>query len=670
MWATRLACLAALAVLGAEALSVRHARSEGDMEIEDVEFEYPAVDDAIAGAPGTSPTTDVHTHGPAQSTLTDAASDPCDMTGSSEWIAPGEEPVPQEEIDEEEEQAPWAGNNIAGFELKEFACMVSSGNAQLDPPSPDSFNLYTAEFEGNDKNGRALPMAYEKTQCGCVCSGLNSNCGPVNSISYYSSVPSSQACAQMICHKNKFKRCSWNEQTVSQGSWVDDAVKFNTSVVTPIYRPKANVTHVANTTNTTSSAKPHSNTTEHWECRSSSDSTSDWFCSQNCPGGDCSSDAKANGCHCTRGPSMTAPRPDGLLGNFPSSSPAPSPVPTYEDLVNERALNILTAVAEKLCQADAIELVSVDLYMSLQALNVSSTPKVVCTYETTQLDGTNLGDVEASRERNDFIDNALAGFDGNTPLAGDSTRHASESMNENLTPSLLVQSNNIDIDGFNKAVLLLRNTVYESVQCAPNTPPMADIVRMVLATEADCDGDAQPTLLLDSSFLHDSDILVVFANTIIRRAKTVLNIGTTNPSPQPPPPALESQPAGGATNDDDAEGTTGDSNAGRSSTDNEMNPPVFPPLPPSPTDLSENIGEPGMLGVDAPDCDEPEGGSIIANAPVADDIRRHPGKMEEREIEDLGLPELPLFGRQQVQWAPRSADVVVLSQPPEFDAGQ
>jgi len=600
----------AMLVLSLQATAMTIERSDQDMEMEEVEFPYTALSDTNAGSPGSAVRieTDVE-DAPGH---TEAAAVACDMSGNTDDIAPGEDPVVIDSPENPaEDTTPWAGSSIEGFELKEFACKASTHRVETDPKATSSFNLYNAQFEGNNRGGLALASEFEVTPCGCICSGVNSACGKVGSVSYYSSVPSSDACAQMVCHKNQFRQCNWYGQAVARGEWAGDIIKFTTPVV--------------------DAAVVLSNKTI------SSNSTT----------------------------SKNGTTPGGIMDSF-HPTPVPTPEPTFEELVNARAMVMIARIADHVCVPVAhatIQAIAEDI----KGLALSSDPTTVCTYEPSQLSSDDLANVESARQRSDYVDNALAGYSGASPLAADSTRHASQNM-DSVPTMLLVDvshtSQAIDVDAFQKTVLFLRNAVSESVQCAPGTPSMEDMVRDVLSINKTC--GAQALLQYDEG---TSQLVQEFVDKVVRETKKVLHVGVAviQHPPAPVVPVTVATPPEEEEEGDDDDSAPAVGTAGQTTSD-DMNPPLFPPLAPAPTDLSYDGPAMGMDAPEAPECDDIDGGSVSANAPQADDLRRTPGKREATTIEDLGKPELPLFGRQKLEWAPRDVDVVILNQPPQLEA--
>jgi hypothetical protein len=67
------------------------------MQTEDVELEFPvaAIDDVIAGTPG-SEGAQIKAFGAAHTTVSEEAAAPCDMSGNTSSFAPGEDPAIQD----------------------------------------------------------------------------------------------------------------------------------------------------------------------------------------------------------------------------------------------------------------------------------------------------------------------------------------------------------------------------------------------------------------------------------------------------------------------------------------------------------------------------------------------------------------------------------------------
>lgn len=588
---------------------------------DEIEFPSYVVDDKVAGAPG-SPIDGNSwvTSGAAHKTITEEASAPCDMQGNLVDMSPGEDPVvvPITRQPFPDPSIKWARDRRGRIHLRQFACLATYFSANIDPPVIPNYNLFLAQCEGNDKAGAALPFEYDVTDCACTCAGVNSDCGPMGSTTYYSSVSSAETCAEMICHKNQFSFCTWQGELVSSGLWVGNAIKFNSSVLELAPAPPRN--HTTTTNTTAPGRQPHGPN-------------------------------PANGTGTPPGPQGGSGSGGGLLDNFPSPSPTPSPVPTFDEILAAHVLKLIGTLADNACMDLDHCLVS-SLAAEAKAVNFSVAFVNPCTYTQTQLSSANVTEVRGVMERNDFVSNALAGYNAESPLARDAARPATADMNLNehlaecgpdcqMLMSVLHTADPMEIRAFATAVRLLQNFVSTDVQCSPNTPSVDEIVFRGLALNVTC----PPA---ESQTTGDSDVIELnsWLTQLIRRIKVATGISGPQPK-RPPPPAQE--PA--------FRGMSADSDR----------PPQFPPLAVNPSEIVLPDGEEGMLATVGPDCEDADSELVVANVPSAEDLQRVPGRRDFWERPTSTYPELPLFGRQKLEWAPRDGGVVLAKQPPRFD---
>lgn len=457
-----------------------------------------------------------------------------------------------------------------------FACRATTLWADTDPSTAVKFNLYKSQYEGNDRAGTASAAEYDVTDCACQCSGSNPQCGLSGSLSYYSGVDSAQACALMLCHSNEFSQCLWQSEVVATGRWFNDAIKFYSTVLRSEEGPPDRIVVVST----------------------------------------------SSGRNITRNLTSSA---EGLLDSFPT--PTPTPDHSLEQIVNLKSLGIMGQLRDKACLATTSEFVS-SLLAELRAFNQSSLRPVTCVFHISDI----INDQNGAMSTYDNVDNALAGYDQNSPLANDPTRHATLSMNDLSSNLLQSVPSPGDVDtwrmAFDQVVGLLAGRVPPEIQCVSREWPLRDVLLEALGLDVACD---MITMIADNSTLAFYDAMVSQLEDLVGAS---------------PPPQVDN----------------GD----------EMNPGLFNPAEVD-QETFDNVVENGMMGsnVDLSDCDEQNANgdlNLAANAlQVLDTEGRAPGSRLPVAVPVLPVDEMPSFGSVRLDFKPREGSVATVSQPAQTD---
>lgn len=420
------------------------------MMIETPEFAHEAVSNDIAGAPGSA--TEKVVEEAAHNMDTESGAAPCedDMNDDAESAMRPEElstPAvregtfkanPTTSIQHEQEL-----RQIQKTKTFEFHCDASTSVPQVFPAILDEFDVGNAFYEGNDRNGKAHDSEIEVTSCGCVCSGINTACGEMGSVSYYAEVNTRNECAQMICHNNLFAICKWRNDTVSSGVWSANNLAFNSNSLTlaPIPSPVAIPVPVA----PTSTVRQNSTSTKNVSNSSSS--------------------------------SLVSPL---------TPSPSPSASFLFDEGMHKlhvdiKVMNFLGSMMPKLCIDLSVGGTN-ELSSLLSTMEIPSGPVVPSCPPDLPPPATPTPKPQSdeySKQELATLANALAGYNGNSPLIGDVTRHTSRAMDANQRPSTgmdesmliaLREIPSITTDAIYKLQLLLTKLVPSRQLCDPNMP--------------------------------------------------------------------------------------------------------------------------------------------------------------------------------------------------------
>jgi hypothetical protein len=291
---------------------------------------------------------------------------------------------------------------------------------------------------------------------------------------------------------------------------------------------------------------------------------------------------------------------------------------------------MISYIGDMLC----IPLDPAAIYQITSALQVlNATDAVVCEPENAPPTPDQL--VALNMNRDDMIDDALAGYDAASPLVADATRHATLAMNSMALLEIIQSDDDLELDAFNKVVLLFRVVVSKDIQCSSGIPPMDELLRFVINTNKTCtanQSEAVASKLVQGSFpsVDVADVTTAierFITIVVKQSVVAMNPDATKSS------------------------ATGDASE-------------------SPKDeVGDITGTPddAMKILPSSDCNDQDSTEMSANAAQPEDQARAAGQRDSTVMLNTDKAELPLFGRQVLNWGTKNPSVVVLSQPSELD---
>eukprot|EP00300_Choanocystis_sp_HF-7_P033923 c4637_g1_i1.p1 GENE.c4637_g1_i1~~c4637_g1_i1.p1 ORF type:complete len:556 (-),score=91.02 c4637_g1_i1:17-1684(-) len=330
---------------------------------------------------------------------------------------------------------------------------------------------------------------------------------------------------------------------------------------------------------------------------------------------------------------LDVPEPDIPATPSPSPSPSTPHVLTLEESIQIKALSMVHFFKLKFCLHVEHSVIA-EIKEGLR--NVEPNKRAVeCGYSAdaspTQVGS--VADLMTGKYPNDAVENALAGYDGGSPLAADPTRHATLVMStQGLIQATQQGAGDLDKLAFELLVHLFEQKLPRDVQCIPGS--LLAVNELLTAGKSiitSCEKDSETPIASAQDFY-----IAVISEIRDRLPKP------KKPEPKPAP----------KTDDYDAEAFAEDTN-----------PPLYPPGAPGPHDFKDP-----MTMVDETPCESDSATGPQANQETSGDNSGPPPGAAGIPAFDQSssVGHLPAFGFQYEPFEARESRKI-LPHPPLVD---